>query len=177
MSKPSYYDVSIIGGGPAGSAAARLLASWGHSVIVLDRTHSAMSLGESLPPSCRKLFDVLGVTASIDDAKFYRSSGNTVWWEDREPRSEIFVDGLKGHQVLRRDFDRLLLSCAETAGASVLRKTNVKQVNLGRPSERRSTSDLISWPISDDHKANVQIEYDDETRHRHILTSRFTLDC
>ena len=96
MSKPSYYDVSIIGGGPAGAAAARLLASWGHSVIVLDRTHSAMSLGESLPPSCRKLFDVLGVTASIDDAKFYRSSGNTVWWEDREPRSETFMDGLKG---------------------------------------------------------------------------------
>ncbi|MEE3104777.1 MAG: tryptophan 7-halogenase [Acidobacteriota bacterium] len=177
VSKPSYYDVSIIGGGPAGSAAARLLASWGHSVIVLDRTHSTMSLGESLPPSCRKLFDVLGVTASIDDAKFYRSAGNTVWWEDREPRSEIFVDGLKGHQVLRRDFDRLLLSCAETAGASVLRQTNVKQVNFGRSSERRSTSDLISWPISDDHKANVQIEYNDETGHRHILTSRFTLDC
>ena len=59
----------------------------------------------------------------------------------------------------------------------MLRKANVKQVNLRRPSERTSTSDLISWPISDNHKANVQIEYDDEIGHRQILTSRFTLDC
>ena len=48
-------DVAVIGGGPAGAAAARLLASWGQSVIVLARAARQPPLAESLPPSCVKL--------------------------------------------------------------------------------------------------------------------------
>ena len=59
-------DVAVIGGGPAGSAAARLLASWGQSVIVLARAPRQPPLAESLPPSCVKLFDEIGVRAVMD---------------------------------------------------------------------------------------------------------------
>ena len=90
-------DAVVIGGGPAGAAAARLLASWGHSVRLLagtaDRSHS---LGESLPPSCRKLCDLLGVTAAIDGAGFLASTGNTVWWAEGEVRTAAFADGATG---------------------------------------------------------------------------------
>ena len=103
---------------PAGAAAARLLATWGHSVQLLTKTvDRSRSLGESLPPSCRKLFDLLGATAAIDAAGFLASSGNTVWWGDEITRTAGFADGATGLQVTRHDLDALLLQLAAQAGA------------------------------------------------------------
>src|SRR5881628_1270105 len=51
------FDVVVIGGGPAGSTAARLLAQWGHSTLILNKPPAKHpALAESLPPTCRKLF-------------------------------------------------------------------------------------------------------------------------
>ena len=44
-------------------------------------------------------------------------------------RSEVFPDGVTGFQVERRALDRLLLGCAEAAGASVHRDTTVREVS------------------------------------------------
>ena len=97
-------DVVVIGGGPAGSAIARLLAQWGHSVRVLTRAADpARGAAESLPPSTRKLLAKIGVLDAIDGADFYRTTGNTVWWGQREGHVEKFAavgtavvgDGLK----------------------------------------------------------------------------------
>ena len=83
---PHALDAVIIGGGPAGAAAARLLAAWGHSVQLLTRTvDPSRYLGESLPPSCRKLFDLLGATRTIDAAGFLESTGNTAWSATMRP--------------------------------------------------------------------------------------------
>ncbi len=113
-------DVVVIGGGPAGAAAARLLAAWGHSVQVLTKpVDEARSLGESLPPSCRKLFDLIGVTQDVEAAGFLRSTGNTVWWGGQGPRAVRFAGGGIGWQVRRSELDRLLLRSAARAGAAV----------------------------------------------------------
>ena len=118
---PHSIAVGIVGGGPAGAAAARLLATWGHSVQLLTKTvDRSRSLGESLPPSCRELFDLLGATAAIDTAGFLASSGNTVWWGDETTRTACFADGSTGLQVVRHDLDALLLGLAAEAGARVL---------------------------------------------------------
>src|SRR5262249_32280123 len=50
------FDAVVIGGGPAGSAAAHLLASWHWSVLLVHHQTSRPSLAESLPPSIRQLF-------------------------------------------------------------------------------------------------------------------------
>jgi len=56
------YDVIIIGGGPAGSTAATLLAMDGHSVLVLEKAKFPRDhVGESLLPFCYSLFERLGV--------------------------------------------------------------------------------------------------------------------
>ena len=124
-------DVAVIGGGPAGAAAARLLAAWGHSVQVLAKPAAGdRTLGESLPPSCRKLFDLIGVTPDIEAAGFLHSTGNTVWWGGRDPRVVRFADGGIGWQVRRRDLDRLLLELASRAGAAVQTDALVRQVDL-----------------------------------------------
>jgi flavin-dependent dehydrogenase len=116
-------DAAIIGGGPAGSAAGRLLASWGHRVIVVHRAGSARrSLCESLPPSIRRLFSALGVLQRLDGAGYYRATGNTVWWAEAPRRVERFRaehDSL-GYQVRRDEFDQQLRTLAIEAGARVL---------------------------------------------------------
>ena len=62
------YDVAVIGGGPAGSTAGRLLAEWGYSVVLFNRLEKRKpSLAESLPPSTRKLFGFLGILQRLEE--------------------------------------------------------------------------------------------------------------
>jgi flavin-dependent dehydrogenase len=111
-------DVLVIGGGPAGCASARLLASWGHRVRLVTRPiDRSRGLAESLPPSTHKLLAEVGVLDAIERRGFYRSTGNTVFWASREPRVEAF-DGL-GFQVFRPDLDDLMLGAARLAGVEV----------------------------------------------------------
>ena len=58
----SHFDVLIIGGGPAGTTAASLLAEKGHDVCLLEKTHHPrFHIGESLLPMNLPLFEKLGV--------------------------------------------------------------------------------------------------------------------
>lgn len=116
------FDVAVIGAGPAGSAAARLLASWGHRVALLHRPGDGVALAESIPPSTRKLFDAIGIAQAIDAAGFRPWRGNTVWWGGG-PRVESFPPGVEGLHVVRADFDRLLRSLAAAAGATLIAAT------------------------------------------------------
>jgi len=62
MENGKIYDVAIVGGGPAGSTAATLLAKAGRRVIVLEREKfPRFHIGESLLPFSMKTFDRLGV--------------------------------------------------------------------------------------------------------------------
>jgi flavin-dependent dehydrogenase len=121
-------DTVILGGGPAGAAAARLLAAWGHTVVVLTRPGARQPLAESLPPSAAKLLDRIGVSSAVDRAGFIRATGNTVWWGSAVPRVESFGGGALGWQVPRGDLDRLMQAEAERAGAVVVRGATVHDV-------------------------------------------------
>jgi FADH2-dependent halogenase len=58
----SVYDVAVIGGGPAGSTTAALLASAGRRVIVFEREKfPRFHIGESLSPFSMKVFTRLGL--------------------------------------------------------------------------------------------------------------------
>jgi len=140
-------DVVILGAGPAGSAAARLLAARGHSVVILARTPNGKGLAESLPPSSTRLFDALGVRAAIDDAQFIRATGNTVHWAARDVRVEPFDGTTRGYQVPRDRFDNLLLDAAIAAGAllhansiarGVERNSDALSVTYDAPAGRRT---------------------------------------
>ena len=112
-------DVLVIGAGPAGAAAARLLAGWGHDVILVDRPGSgAARLAESIPPSADKILREIGAIDAVRAAGHLPWRGNTVWWANEPARVETFA-GDPGYQVLRRDFDRILRSQATGAGARI----------------------------------------------------------
>jgi len=148
------FDAAIIGGGPAGATAGRLLALWGHSVTILSAPFSKHpSLAECLPPSTRKLFHFLGIHDAVDEAGFFPTTGNTVWWGKTRRRIELYPDGT-GYQVRRSDFDRLLLDLAGAAGA---------QVQMGK-----------AFHVPDANGAHV--EFQSEVK-RAAIPAKMILDC
>ena len=59
-------DVLVIGGGPAGSTVAPLLAEKGHRVVLLEKArHPRFHIGESLLPANLSLFERLGVADEV----------------------------------------------------------------------------------------------------------------
>lgn len=64
------YDAAVIGGGPAGSTVARLLASWGYDIVVIAPDGRERARAETIPPSSRRLFRLLDIVDRIDLAGF-----------------------------------------------------------------------------------------------------------
>ena len=60
-------DVFILGGGPAGSTAAALLAERGWKVVIVDKErHPRFHIGESMLPMSTPLFERLGVREEVE---------------------------------------------------------------------------------------------------------------
>jgi FAD-dependent halogenase len=125
---PDPFDVVVVGGGPAGAAAARHLAGLGRSVLLLTRPRR-VRLGESLPPSSRRILGALGLLSQVEEAGFLETTGNTVWWGARAADRQVFADGT-GWQVDRSRLDELLLEGARSAGVQVREGGTVSQVRL-----------------------------------------------
>lgn len=88
---------------------------------LITRPAGDARLAVSLPPSCHKLFDAIGVSAAIERAGFVRSTGNTVWWGSREPRVEAFASGARGWQVETDVLEAVMLDEAARAGVAIER--------------------------------------------------------
>ena len=116
------HEVTVHGGGPAGASAALLLARWGHAVHLITRPAAERGLAVSLPPSCAKLFDAIGVSDAIERAGFARSNGNTVWWGGTAARVEPFAGAARGWLVEVSALSELLLAHAAAAGALIERR-------------------------------------------------------
>jgi len=123
------YDVVAIGGGPAGAAAAHLLASWGWSVLLVHHA-GRPALAESLPPSTRKLFALAGQLDAVERAQFHPNTGNVACWANA-PRTT--VTEAAGFHVRRDEFDRVLRDAAASARAAIVEGV-VRRVDPGDPS-------------------------------------------
>src|SRR5262245_45736987 len=88
-----------------------------------------LALAESIPPSTRKLFDLLGVRAAMDAAGFVRSTGNTVWWGGDAGRTESFPNGERGWQVTADRLESLLYGAAVEAGVSIGEGTVASEIS------------------------------------------------
>jgi flavin-dependent dehydrogenase len=116
---PARADALVIGGGPAGAAVARLLASWGRDVVMCTVDRPGPALAESLPPSTRKPLDAAGLLDVVERAGFMPNRGNMSWWSAGDARIERF-DGLPGFQAFRPALDAVCRAAARSAGALVL---------------------------------------------------------
>jgi flavin-dependent dehydrogenase len=121
------YDVVVVGGGPAGSTAAHLLARAGFSVLVAERERfPRFHVGESLLPGNMALLDELGLTGRLASVPHIRKLGVEFVFGHEErsialPFTYGLVGGLDGAiNIVRADFDAALLELAAAAGAEVV---------------------------------------------------------
>jgi flavin-dependent dehydrogenase len=131
------YDVAIIGGGPAGSTAAVLLAQAGRRVIVFEREKfPRFHIGESLLPFSMKAFTRMGLHEKFLRAGFIKKYGGEIIGACSENGTKFyFKDGYRSqtdhaYQVTRGDFDKLLLDHARESGARVQEQTAVEDVEF-----------------------------------------------
>ncbi len=139
-------DVLVIGGGPAGSTAAALLAERGVDVLVVERErHPRFHVGESLLPRNTALLDRLGVTAQVAALGVHKPGAEFV--DDATGRAVqfAFADGLDktythSWQVPRAEFDHLLFEAAAARGARTMQGTRVTDVALAAPGGRAAVT-------------------------------------
>ena len=157
------YDVAIIGGGPAGSTAATLLAKAGRRVIVFEREKfPRFHIGESLLPFSVQTFDRLGVREKLDDAFMPKFGGEITAACGTKGVRFYFKDGFRSqrdraYQVTRSEFDKLLLDHARENGAEVCEQTEVTKLDF-----------------SDDA---VKIDIETVDGERSTIDARYLLDC
>jgi flavin-dependent dehydrogenase len=130
---PDRVDVAIIGGGPAGTTVATLLARHGLSVKLFERqTFPRFHIGESLLPGSMPIFQELGVYEELDK-QFIKKPGGK-WYYGKYPVFSDFACGPSNtsfaktphaYMVKREELDQILLNNAARAGAQVLQQHSV----------------------------------------------------
>ena len=115
------HEIVVLGGGPAGCAAAGILARRGHDVaLVRPPAPPTGALAQSIPPSADKLLAELDMVAALERGGVYRNGGHTVWWAQADKRVEAFEDGREGFHVDRAGLEKAMGSAVRAAGVRVL---------------------------------------------------------
>ncbi len=161
MAVPSTCDVTIIGGGPAGSFAAATLAKKGYDVVVLERTtHPRPTVGESLIPDFWRYTDQIGATEKIEAEGFLTKTGGIVDWRG-DLRGNSFGDfgfDRPAKHVERDRFDQILFEHAGELGASLFQNVTVTHFEGGTDASGREYSKL-SYQEADGTEGEITSKY------------------
>lgn len=132
----SACDVLVIGGGPAGSTAATLLAERGYRVTLLEKAHHPrFHIGESLLPANLPLLEKLGVIDAVKAIGMEKWGAEFVSpWHDHKQSFE-FADAMDksmpmAYQVRRAEFDEILIRNASRKNARVVEGCLVQEVDF-----------------------------------------------
>jgi 2-polyprenyl-6-methoxyphenol hydroxylase-like FAD-dependent oxidoreductase len=129
-------DVLVIGGGPAGSTIAALLARRGYRVTLLEKDrHPRFHIGESLLPANLPLLEQLGVADEVRAIGMLKWGAEFVSAGGDRQQDFRFADAWDksmpyAYHVRRSQFDEILIRNAARAGAEVIEGCRVRSVQL-----------------------------------------------
>jgi len=130
------FDALIIGGGPAGASSAAILAEHGHRVLVLEREKfPRYHIGESMIPFTYQPMERLGLIPLMKSSGFVKKysvvfispsgrASQPFYFYNRYDRNSI----AQTWQVLRSEYDEILLNNARAKGAEVIEEITVKEL-------------------------------------------------
>jgi flavin-dependent dehydrogenase len=131
---PVRTQALVIGGGPAGSTTATLLARNGVDVTLLESSRfPRYHIGESLLPSILPVMDLLGAREKMEAYGYTRKQGAYLeWGRESWPLNfgELAGDRTYAFQVIRSEFDQMLLQHAAEQGAHVFEGVEVRSLHF-----------------------------------------------
>lgn len=151
--------VLVVGGGPAGSTAAGLLARQGIQVTLLESaTFPRYHIGESILPSVLPVLDLLGAREKVEKHGFVRKNGAYFeWGPENWDLNFNHLTGAGGYsyQVIRSEFDQILLDHAAELGVDVRQGVRVNEVLFD---EGRAVG--AKWTLTADRSVTGEIGFD-----------------
>lgn len=129
------FDAIVIGGGPAGATAAAVLAEKGRRVVLLEREKfPRYHIGESLMPYCYFPLERLGLADAMKSSHFPKKySVQFVNTSGKVSQPFYFFQHLQHDasttwQVVRSEFDAMILDKARANGAEIREETTAREL-------------------------------------------------
>ncbi|KAI5831782.1 FAD/NAD(P)-binding domain-containing protein [Schizophyllum commune Tattone D] len=146
---PKHSQILVIGGGPSGSYAASVLAREGMQVTLLEAAEfpRRYHIGESLIPSARHYMKFIDAEEKLVQAGFKHKPGAAIKFNQhkKEGYTDFVALGIHNSSwnVIRSQFDDLLLQHARTCGIEVFERTKVDSVEFSTDNTSRPVA--VNW--------------------------------
>ena len=164
------YDVIIIGGGPGGSTTGTLLAMQGHKTLIIERVpFPRFHIGESLIPETYWTFKRLNMLDKMRNSHFVKKYSVQFVSSSGKETAPFYFDQHNPHecsqtwQVLRSEFDTMMLDNAREHGVEVWQPANVTEILL-EPSDNdylpRATGVIVAHPDGTTRRISARVIVD-----------------
>ncbi|EIW62958.1 FAD/NAD-P-binding domain-containing protein [Trametes versicolor FP-101664 SS1] len=150
---PKHAQILVIGGGPGGSYTASALAREGYDVVLFEAAKfPRYHIGESLIPSVRHFLRFIDAEHKVIKHGFARKPGSAIKFNQymQEGYTDFVALGASNSawNVVRSEFDHLLLQHAAASGAHVYEQTRVTEIHFEETPPASPIQPRIDSPLS-----------------------------